>query len=211
MNNFIAYTFQDWQVNRDTSTKSRLILVLFRSAQFLGQLPSPFSIIAIAYRLFYQFVVEWLLSVELPWNTQVGPNLKLHHGVALVVNHRTIIGANCILRHATTIGNKPSLDGTDCGSPQIGDNVDIGANSVILGPISIGDRAVIGAGSVVVKAIPAAAVVVGNPARVIRTVAAASTSSDQECSELELASASSIDQSERSPVSSNHNCFMTEG
>jgi putative colanic acid biosynthesis acetyltransferase WcaB len=57
----------------------------------------------------------------------------------------------------------------DAGAcPIIGDRVDIGANSVILGPIRIGSDAVIGAGSVVVKDVPAGATVVGNPARVIR-------------------------------------------
>lgn len=36
--------------------------------------------------------------------------------------------------------------------------------------MSIGENAVIGAGSVVTKDVPANAVVVGNPARVVRTV-----------------------------------------
>jgi putative colanic acid biosynthesis acetyltransferase WcaB len=179
MNHFIAYTFQDWQINRDTSTKSRLILLMFRSTQFLQRLPGPFSIVAIAYRLLYQVLVEWLLGVELPWDTQVGPNLKLHHGVALVVNHKAVIGANCILRHATTIGNKKLSDGTDSGSPTIGDNVDIGSNSVILGAISVGDRAVIGAGCVVVKSVPPGAVVVGNPAQVIRILDTFTHSSEE--------------------------------
>ena len=51
--------------------------------------------------------------------------------------------------------------------PVLGDGVDVGANSVIIGAIKIGDRAVIGAGAVVVKDVPPGAVVAGNPARVI--------------------------------------------
>lgn len=109
-----------------------------------------------------------MLGIELPWDTQIGPNLKLQHGLALVVNHETIIGANCTLRHSTTIGNKKLPDGSYSSSPQIGNNVEIGSNVVILGPITVGDNAVIGAGSVVVKDVAAGAVVVGNPARVIR-------------------------------------------
>jgi putative colanic acid biosynthesis acetyltransferase WcaB len=53
-------------------------------------------------------------------------------------------------------------------SPVIGDNVEIGSNVVIIGDISIGDGAIVGAGSVVTKDVPAHAVVVGNPARIIK-------------------------------------------
>lgn len=160
----MTYIFQDWQVNKGTSSKSRLVLVLFRLAQQLGGGLLPFSL----YRFVYQIIVEWILGIELPWDTQVGPSLQLQHGLALVVNHETIIGANCILRHSTTIGNKKLADGSYSRSPKIGNNVEIGSNVVILGSVTIGDDAVIGAGSVVVKDVPAGAVVVGNPAKVIR-------------------------------------------
>lgn len=50
----------------------------------------------------------------------------------------------------------------------IGRDVWIGTNCSILDGVSIGDGAVIGAGSVVTKSIPSMAVVVGNPARVIK-------------------------------------------
>jgi putative colanic acid biosynthesis acetyltransferase WcaB len=170
MTDFINYILQDWQINKDTSFKSRLTLLLFRLAQSLKKLPKFFMGISIFYRFFYQIVVEWILGIELPWDTQLGSNLKLQHGQGLVVNHETVIGANCILRNSTTIGNKKLQDGSYSASPIIGDNVDIGANVVIIGSITVGDNAVIGAGSVVVKDVPEGAVVAGNPARVIRTV-----------------------------------------
>lgn len=169
MNSFIKYIFQDWQANKTTSAKARISLLMFRLAQVLGKLPKPFFLISIGYRTIYQLVVEWLLGIELPWDIEyVGPNLKLNHGQALVVYRETIIGANCTLRHSTTLGNKKLADGSYSTSPRIGNNVDIGSNVVIIGPITIGDNAVVGAGSVVVKDVPAGAVVVGNPARVIR-------------------------------------------
>ena len=52
----------------------------------------------------------------------------------------------------------------------IGDNVWIGAGSVILPGVSIGENSVIGAGSVVTKDIPSNVVAAGNPCRVLRPI-----------------------------------------
>ena len=174
MNQTINYLFQDWQVNQDTSFKSRLIMVMFRLNRCLQDSPILLSWILFPYRFFYQLVVEWVLGIELPWDTQLGSKLKLQHGHGLVVNHTTMIGENCTLRNSTTIGNKKLADGTYSLSPRIGNNVDVGANVVIIGAIEVGDDAVIGAGSVVVKDVPAGAIVAGNPARIIRMVKATS-------------------------------------
>lgn len=55
-------------------------------------------------------------------------------------------------------------------SIRIGNNVWVGASSVILPGVHIGDNSVIGAGSVVTKDIPANVVAVGNPCRVLREI-----------------------------------------
>lgn len=52
----------------------------------------------------------------------------------------------------------------------IGNNVWIGANTIIVPGVTIGDDTVIGAGSVVTKDIPSHVVAVGNPCRVLREV-----------------------------------------
>ncbi|WP_372460252.1 MULTISPECIES: DapH/DapD/GlmU-related protein [Microbacterium] len=52
----------------------------------------------------------------------------------------------------------------------IGRNVWIGANATILAGVTIGDDAVVAAASVVTKDVPAQAIVVGSPARVVRSV-----------------------------------------
>jgi maltose O-acetyltransferase len=56
------------------------------------------------------------------------------------------------------------------GRITIGDNVFIGANSVILPNVSIGSNVIVGAGSVVTKDIPDDSVYAGNPARYIRSI-----------------------------------------
>lgn len=50
------------------------------------------------------------------------------------------------------------------------DGASIGANATILPGVTIGARAMVGAGAVVVKNVPPGAVVVGNPARIVRHV-----------------------------------------
>jgi len=47
----------------------------------------------------------------------------------------------------------------------------IGSGSTILANVVIGENAIVGAGSVVTKDVPADAIVVGNPAKVLRSVA----------------------------------------
>jgi len=159
---------EDWQANRDCNTKSRIVLLLFRWVQWCADLPFGMAVLTLPSRVIYQLIVEWFLGIEIPWNTRIGPGLRLMHGVALVVNAEVRMGKSCTLRHSTTIGNKVLVDGTVSGSPQIGDNVDIGSNVTILGPVKVGDGAVIGAGSVVTKDVEPNTVVCGNPARLLR-------------------------------------------
>lgn len=56
------------------------------------------------------------------------------------------------------------------GKVVIGDNVFIGAGTIVLPGVTIGDDVVIGSGSVVTKDIPSGTVCAGNPCRFIRTL-----------------------------------------
>ena len=51
----------------------------------------------------------------------------------------------------------------------IGKNCVIGVRSIILPGVTIGDSCIVGAGTVVTKDVPANSVVVGNPARIVKT------------------------------------------
>ena len=65
------------------------------------------------------------------------------------------------IHNVSTIKNAPIF---------IGDDVFVGANSIILKGVTIGDRVIIGAGSVVTKSIPADEIWAGNPAKFIRKI-----------------------------------------
>jgi putative colanic acid biosynthesis acetyltransferase WcaB len=153
--------FQDWDANKN-NPKGRLVMILYRFA-FLIKSKKVLFILLFIYLIFYRFFVEWVLSIEIPWNVRIGSKTKLYHGQGTVIHPETIIGDNCTIRQNTTIGNK-----NNGASPVLGNNVDIGANVCIIGEIEIGNNVTIGAGSVVVKSIPSNCVVAGNPARIIK-------------------------------------------
>jgi len=156
---------QDLRANRN-NPKGLLVMVLFRIAHLLRRSPVTF-ILFLPYFLFYRVFVEWFLCIELPWKTRVGPGFRIDHGQALIINDRTVFGAGCTVRNSTTIGNKRAKEGGYTRPPIFGDRVDIGANAVIIGPITIGDDAVIGAASVVLRDVPPNHVAIGNPARCV--------------------------------------------
>lgn len=86
------------------------------------------------------------------WLISIGDNVTLAPGVR-------------ILAHDAS--TKRQLGYTKIGLVCIGNNVFIGANSVILPNVNIGDNVIIGAGAVVTRDIPQDSVAVGNPAKVI--------------------------------------------
>lgn len=72
-----------------------------------------------------------------------------------------------ILAHDAS--TKKALGYTRLGTVNIGNNVFVGASTIILPGVNIGNDVVVGAGSVVSKDIPNNSVVAGSPARVICT------------------------------------------
>ncbi len=102
----------------------------------------------------------------------IGNNVRIHSQVFVpeysILEDGAWLGPNVVLTNAKyplSPGVKDNLKG-----PIIKKGAKIGANATILPGVVIGENALVGAGSVVVRAVPNGAVVVGNPARIIKTI-----------------------------------------
>lgn len=99
-------------------------------------------------------------------------NLTIVDDCDIFIGNNVMFGPNVTLS-AGTHPIHPELRSKNAQynvSIQIGNNVWIGANSVVLPGVTIGDNTVIGAGSVVTRDIPANVVAVGTPCRVMREI-----------------------------------------
>lgn len=108
-------------------------------------------------------------GIKIGRNTMIslGAKIDIHRG-------KVTIGDNCLVTSGVKIlshdGASRMINSDDLGygEVEIGNNVFIGVNAIILRNVKIGDNAVIGAGAVVSKDVPAQTLVVGNPAKIIR-------------------------------------------
>ena len=94
---------------------------------------------------------------------------------SICIGDRCVIGADVIITdtdfHSLDAAKRSSAKDAECAlnSPVvIGEDVFIGANSIILKGVTIGANSIIGAGSVVTKPFPENSIIAGNPARLIK-------------------------------------------
>lgn len=109
---------------------------------------------------------EILFGITIGVSAKIGQRLIIEHSGAIVVHGNAVIGNDCIIRQGVTIGNR-RLD-APFEAPQLGHRVNIGAGAKILGGVTIGDDAAIGANAVVIEDIPAGAIAVGVPAKIMQ-------------------------------------------
>lgn len=97
-------------------------------------------------------------------------------GCRFMAGERITIGSGCMFGHSATITDcdwHGVYDRTDVHGQtkpvELGDNVWLGDGAFVGKGVTIGENAIIGARAVVTSDIPANAIAVGNPAKVIRT------------------------------------------
>ncbi len=94
-----------------------------------------------------------LSTVDIRWEADIGPGLRvLHPALGIVISRRAVVGERATLVGGNCVGIRQTF--TDADRLEIGSDVVLGANAVVLGPIRIGDRVQVAAGAVVTKDVP---------------------------------------------------------
>ncbi len=112
-------------------------------------------------------LARWLTGVEIHPCAKIGTGFFIDHGMGVVIGETAEIGDYVTLFQGVTLGGTGKERGKR--HPTLGNHVVVGAGAKILGGITIGDNVKIGANSVVLKNVPANSTVIGVPARVIKT------------------------------------------
>ena len=116
------------------------------------------------------------LHADFGRNLRIGKRVFLNSGCSFQDQGGVTIGDDCLVGHDVVFASlNHDLDPAKRGDLHpapivVGSNVWIGAKATLLAGVTVGDDAVIAAGAVVTKDVPAGAVVVGVPARVVRNV-----------------------------------------
>jgi acetyltransferase-like isoleucine patch superfamily enzyme len=102
----------------------------------------------------------------------IGDGVRIHSHC--FVPEYTVLAPGAWLGPRVTLTNAPFPRCPQVSSclrgVHVGRDARVGANATILPGVRIGERALVGAGAVVTRDVPAGAVVVGNPARVAKTL-----------------------------------------
>ncbi|WP_245885638.1 serine O-acetyltransferase EpsC [Xylanimonas oleitrophica] len=109
-------------------------------------------------------VARFVTGIEIHPGAVIGRRLFIDHGMGVVIGETAQIGDDCILFHGSTLGGRSMTRGKR--HPTLGNRVMVGAGAKVLGPVTIGDDVQVGANAVVVKDVQAGAVALGVPARV---------------------------------------------
>lgn len=116
-------------------------------------------------RILSQFV-RFITGIEIHPGAVIGKRCFIDHGMAVVIGETSEIGDDVTIYQGVTLGGT----GKDKGKrhPTIGNRVVISTGAKVLGPFKVGDDVKIGAGSVVLKEVPNNCTVVGIPGTIVK-------------------------------------------
>jgi serine O-acetyltransferase len=121
-------------------------------------------------RFWARFIAQtsrFFTNIEIHPGAEIGKGFFIDHGSAIVIGETAEIGNNCIIFHNVTIGGTGKHAGKR--HPTIGNNVLIGTGATLLGPITVGDNVKIGAESVIIMHdVPSNCTVVGAPGKIVK-------------------------------------------
>lgn len=124
------------------------------------------------------FRIEQPFICDYGYNIEIGKNFYSNHNLIILDANKVKFGDNVFIAPNCgfyTAGHPIDVEkrnkGLEYAKPiEVGNNVWIGGNVVVLPGVKIGDNVVIGAGSIVTKDIPSNVVAYGNPCRPVKHI-----------------------------------------
>lgn len=122
-------------------------------------------------------LARWFTGIEIHPGAVIGRRCVIDHGMAVIIGETSEIGDDVTIYQGVTLGGT----GKDTGKrhPTIGNRVVISTGAKVLGPFKVGNDVKIGAGSVVLKEVPDGCTVVGIPGTIVRRDGKPATDLDQ--------------------------------
>lgn len=157
-----AHNLREWRFFRRYTHPELYYQRLLRRVEYLLTRRTPTGRLLYASARFRLARYSVRTGISIPPGV-FGPGLSIAHYGSIVVNDLASVGARCRIHSSTNIGI------SEGGAPVIGDNSYIGPGAVIYGGITIGDDVAVGANSVVNRDVPNKVVVAGAPARIVST------------------------------------------
>ena len=135
-------------------------IFFYRLSNFFWQMKIPIL------PRFISQLARFLTGIEIHPGARIGEGLFIDHGTGVVIGETSVIGDNVTLFQGVSLGGTGKEKGKR--HPTLGNNVVVGAGAKILGNITIGDDVNIGANAVVIRDVPSNSTVVGVPGRIAR-------------------------------------------
>lgn len=104
-------------------------------------------------------------GVDIHPAARIGRRVFIDHATGVVIGQTAQVGSDVVIYHGVTLGGVSMRRGKR--HPTVGSHVMIGAGAKLLGAIHVGDGSKIGANAVVTRDVPAGAIAVGIPARIL--------------------------------------------
>ena len=152
------------ELNRQSETTAKVVILIYRLGNYAEYhtTGSKKKLLVFVWYILDSLITKLWFNTIIPRTVKIGYGLTLSHPFNIVMARHVQFGYNAHIRHEVTIGRK-TPDNPNVA--KFGDNVDIGAGTKIIGPVTIGDNSVIGVNAVVNKSFGANSVIVGNPAK----------------------------------------------
>lgn len=166
-----------WGIERSTGLRLLGVPLVQQSRRGAIKFGNDFKVVSLARHNSIGVLQRVTLKALGPGTIEIGNNVGIS-GATISARKHISIGNNVLIGSGALISDNDAHplhpdDRNDASKTlsaaiEIGDDVFIGARSIILKGVRLGDGCVVGAGSVVTRDVPDLTVVAGNPARIVK-------------------------------------------